>query len=92
MKTFDDLVFYRVSDNIQRSYLKFENGFACSVIDRTDNIFGAIAGHNCYEIAVMLDGKVCVTTALGTQGVFAECDKKKVTAIMLMIQMLRGDK
>lgn len=91
LKNFFDLVFepHTVADipeygDHKRAVMEFENGYGISVL--FGNLFYS-DGETSYEVAVLKDGKVCVTTSI-TDDVIGYLTIPEVSEIMARIQRL----
>jgi hypothetical protein len=87
MKTFKDLSFNVVEDNINwiRAFMKFDNGYGVSVV-KSDYSYGGRAG--LYELAVLdSDGDVCYDTHI-TDDVLGFLKPEDVSKHMIEIQEL----
>ena len=87
MKTFDDLLFKTMNEDIKwiRAHLKFDNGYAVSVVQGPHS-YGGQKG--LYELAVLdIDGDVCYDTPI-TDNVIGFLKPEDVTKHMIEIQQL----
>jgi hypothetical protein len=87
MKTFDDLVFDMLHNDIKwiRAHLKFDNGYGVSVIQGPHSYGGKVG---LYELAVLdSDGDVCYNTPI-TDNVIGFLKPEDVTKHMIEIQEL----
>ncbi len=87
MKTFKDLSFNVVEDNINwiRAFMKFDNGYGVSVV-KSDYSYGGRSG--LYELAVLdSDGDVCYNTHI-TDDVLGFLKPEDVSKHMIEIQEL----
>jgi hypothetical protein len=87
MKTFKDLSFNVVEDNINwiRAFMKFDNGYGVSVV-KSDYSYGGRSG--LYELAVLdSDGDVCYDTHI-TDDVIGFLKPEDVSKHMIEIQEL----